>query len=234
MSLLCQRAREAIDGCEVIVGYKTYVSLLKELVNNKEIISSGMTEEIKRAKKAINKALEGKRVCVISSGDAGIYGMAGLILELLSEEEIGRLEIEIIPGISAASGCAGLLGAPLMHDFAVISLSDLLTDMALIEQRIELTAQADFVIVLYNPKSKKRIEPLKSAWNILMRHRNPQTPVGIVRNAYRENQEIEITTLKEMLSSEKVDMLTTIIIGNSKTYVKGKFMITPRGYNLKK
>jgi precorrin-3B C17-methyltransferase len=234
ISLLCQKAREIIDGCEVIVGYKTYLKLLGELVNNKEIISSGMTEEIKRAEVAIKKALAGKWVCVISSGDAGIYGMAGLILELLREEEINRIEFEIIPGIPAAFGCAGLLGAPLMHDFAVISLSDLLTDKALIEQRVERVAQADFVIVLYNPKSKKRTLPLKSAWNILMRHRNPQTPVGIVRNAYRENQEIEITTLKEMLSSEKIDMRTTIIVGNSKTYVKGKFMITPRGYNLKK
>ncbi len=201
-------------------------------MDNKEIISSGMTEEIKRAEYAIENAKSGKKVCIISSGDPGIYGMAGLVLELLKKNELKR-KIEIIPGIIAATASAALLGAPLMHDFAVISLSDLLTDLELIKRRVELAAKADFLIVLYNPKSRKRIIPLKKAYNILLKHKSPDTPVGIVRNAYRDNQEIAVTTLKNMLSFKKIDMATTIIIGNSKTYIKDKYMITPRGYNIK-
>jgi len=229
---ISQRAREAIEWCQVVVGYKTYLRLLGNLLDNKEIISSGMTEEIKRAEYAIENAKSGKKVCIISSGDPGIYGMAGLVLELLKKNELKR-KIEIIPGIIAATASAALLGAPLMHDFAVISLSDLLTDLELIKRRVELAAKADFLIVLYNPKSRKRIIPLKKAYNILLKHKSPDTPVGIVRNAYRDNQEIAVTTLKNMLSFKKIDMATTIIIGNSKTYIKDKYMITPRGYNIK-
>jgi precorrin-3B C17-methyltransferase len=231
---LSQRAKEALNECQVVVGYKTYIKLLGSLIDGKEVISSDMTEEIKRAKFAIKKALDGRNVCLISSGDPGIYGMVGIVLELLSEESLKKLKIQIIPAISAASACASLLGAPLMHDFAAISLSDLLTDKRLIEKRIESAAKADFVIVFYNPKSKKRIEPLKAAWQILMRYKSPQTPVGIVRNAYRKNEEVEITELKNMLRLKIIDMFTTIIVGSSKTYVKGKYMITPRGYEFKK
>ena len=234
INLLSQRAKEALNECQVVVGYKTYIKLLSGLVDGKEIISSGMTEEIKRAEHAIEKVLEGKKVCLVSSGDSGIYGMAGIALELLSKEELKKLKIQIIPAISAASSCASLLGAPLMHDFAVISLSDLLTDKRLIERRVKLAAQGDFVIVFYNPKSKKRVTPLKAAWQILMKYKSPQTPVGIVRNAYRNNEEVEITELKNMFCSRMIDMFTTIIVGNSKTYVRGKYMITPRGYDLKK
>lgn len=144
-----------------------------------------------------------------------------------------RISIEIIPGITAASSCAGLLGAPLMNDFAVISLSDLLTDSKIIEKRIRSACQGDFVIAFYNPKSKKRIEPLQKAWQILMRYRSPETPVGIVRNARRENEEVVITSLKDMLAAKKIDMGTTVIVGNSKTYVKGRYMVTPRGYKMK-
>ena len=234
IGFLNQRVREALNECQVVVGYKTYVRLLGSLINDKEIISSGMTEEIKRAKLAIKKAVDGEKVCLISSGDPGIYGMAGVVLELLNDDDKKKIEIQIIPAISAASACASLLGAPLMHDFAVISLSDLLTDKKLIRKRIKLAAQGDFVIVFYNPKSKKRIEPLKNAWQILMKYKSPQTPVGIVRNAYRKNEEAEITELKSMLSSKIIDMFSTIIVGNSKTYVRGKYMITPRGYDFKK
>lgn len=234
IDLLTQRAQKAIKKCRVIVGYKTYVELLGNLANGKELISTGMTQEIERARIAINQAREGKRVCLISSGDPGVYGMAGLVLELLSKEEEDTLKVEIIPGVISATSCAALLGAPLMHDFAAISLSDLLTDLPLIEQRVEAAAKADFVIALYNPKSKKRTEPLSRAWKILMKYKSPKTPVGIVRNCQRAEQEVIITTLKDMLACEKIDMVTTIIVGNSQTFLKGKYMITPRGYRLSK
>lgn len=233
IGFLNQRAYQAILECQVIVGYRTYVKLLKDWVADKEIISSGMTQERRRARQAINKSLEGKNVCVISSGDPGIYGMAGVILELLRKEEEKQISIEVIPGITAASSCASLLGAPLMNDFAVISLSDLLTNRKLIEERVALACKGDFVIVFYNPKSTKRVKPLERAWQILMRHKSPQTPVGVVRNAQREKEEVIITSLKDMLSLKQIDMGTTIIVGNSKTYVRGKYMITPRGYEYK-
>jgi precorrin-3B C17-methyltransferase len=232
---LSPRAYRAIQDCQVIVGYHAYLQLLdKSLLADKEIISSGMTQEVRRAEEAIKKALAGKKVCLVSSGDPGIYGMAGAILELLKKTEIGKIPIEIIPGITAASSSASLLGAPLMNDFAVISLSDLLTDSRIIEKRIRSACLGDFVIVFYNPKSKKRIKPLQKAWQILMRYRSPRTPVGIVRNARRANEEVIITSLKDMLAANKIDMGTTVIVGNSKTFIKGKYMITPRGYQLKK
>ncbi len=218
----------------MIVGYKAYLQLLNGLTEGKEVISSGMTQEVRRAKEAIEKARAGNDVCLISSGDPGIYGMAGLILELLTEEEMGQIRIEIIPGITAASSCASLLGAPLMNDFAVISLSDLLTDRKTIERRVESACQGDFVIVFYNPKSQKRLKPLEAAWQILMKYRSPKTPVGIVRNARREDEVVLITSLEKMLEVESIDMGTTILIGNSKTYVKDRYMITPRGYELRK
>ncbi len=219
---------------QVVVGYKTYVKLLGGLARGKEVISSGMTEEIERARCAIENAMAGKSVSIISSGDPGVYGMAGLVLELLDKKDLGKIDIEIIPGIISANACASLLGAPLMHDFAVVSLSDLLTNLKLIKRRVELAAKGDFVIVLYNPKSAKRVIPFKKVCDILSKYKSPQTPVGIVRNAYRDNQKVIVTTLKKLISSKEVSMVTTVIIGNSKTYLKGKFMITPRGYDLKK
>ncbi len=231
---LTQKAKEAIKEATVIAGYKTYIALLGKLAAKKEIISSGMTEEIKRSISAIEEAKKGKRVCVISSGDPGVYGMAGLVLELLAKKGLDSIEVEVIPGIPAASSCASLLGAPLMHDFVNISLSDLLTKRGLIKKRIELAARGDFVIALYNPKSKKRLSLIEEAWKILMKHRPPETPVGIVRNAYRPGQEVIVSTLKNLLDIKQIDMLTTIIVGNSQTFVKGGFMITPRGYRLSK
>ncbi len=227
---MSMRALEAIRSSQVIVGYSTYIKLLGDLVIGKETIATGMTREIKRTRLAIDSALSGKSVCFISSGDAGVYGMAGLALEMLSADEDAAINIDIIPGIIAATSCASLLGAPLMHDFATISLSDLLTDLELIEKRLELAAKADFVIVIYNPKSKRRTKPLDRAWDILMKHKAPKTPVGIVRNAGRHETSVKITTLQEMLSCD-IDMLTTIIVGNSQTYIKGDYMITPRGYS---
>ena len=226
---MSRKARDAINGCHVIVGYRTYIKLLGELVAGKEVISFGMTEEVRRAKCAMKRALQGKRVCLISGGDPGIYGMAGLVLELMDSKNKKNFRIEIIPAVSSASACASLLGAPLMHDFAVISLSNLLTDDELIKKRVELAARADFIIVFYNPKSKRRTAPLKAAWKILMKYKSPETPVGIVRNAYRNGEEVEITNLKDMQKSE-INMFTTIIVGNAGTYVKGGYMITPRGY----
>ena len=229
---LTPRAYRAILDCQVIVGYKAYLKFLNGLLKGKEIISSGMTKEIRRAEKAIEKVLAGNDVCLISSGDPGIYGMAGMILELLGKEEAGKIPIEIIPGVTAASSCASLLGAPLMNDFAVISLSDLLTDSKVIEKRIRFACRGDFVIVFYNPKSRKRIKPLQKAWQILMKYRSPQTPVGIVRNARRADEEVIIISLKDMLAVKQIDMGATVIVGNSKTFTKGRYMITPRGYEL--
>ena len=228
LDLLTLRAKKAIEESSVIAGYKTYIALLGNLSKGKELISTGMTHEVERARQAIDKAKEGCRVCLVSSGDPGVYGMAGLVLELLKEDE--RVEVEIIPGVMASSASAAILGAPLTHDFAVISLSDLLTDLSLIEQRVEAAAKADFVIALYNPKGKKRAKPLQRAWQILMRCKSPKTPVGIVRNCERAGQKVKITTLEAMLSFENIDMVTTIIVGNSQTFVKDKHMITPRGY----
>lgn len=198
----------------------------------KEVISSGMTQEIDRARLAIEKARQGNNVALISSGDPGVYGMAGVVLEILDEGQKDPA-IEIIPAVTAATSCASLLGAPLMHDFTVISLSDLLTDLKLIKRRVSLAARGDFVIVFYNPQSKSRTQPLKEAWKILMKYRPKNTPVGIVRNAARINEEAIITTLGDMLSIKNIDMVTTIIVGNSGTYVKGNYMITPRGYRAK-
>ena len=231
---LSQKAKEVIAESDVLVGYTTYIKLLAGLAAGKEIISSGMTAEIYRATQAIQKALEGKKVCIISSGDPGIYGMSGIALELLKPENAKRIKIEIIPGITAASACASLLGAPLTQDFAVISLSDLLVSRKGIENKLRLALKADFVIVLYNPKSRTRTEPFERAWRIIKKHRSSKTPAGIVKNAYRKNEEVKITTLKNALSLKCIDMTTTIIIGNSQTYIKNGYMITPRGYDLEK
>lgn len=193
-----------------------------------------MTGEIYRATQAIEKALEGKKVSIISSGDPGIYGMSGIVLELLKNNDAKKLQIEIIPGITAASASASLLGAPLAQDFAVISLSDLLIDRRVIEKRLRAALKADFVIVLYNPKSKSRIKPLERAWGIINQYRSVKTPVGIVKNAYRKGQELKITILNKARMLKDINMTTTIIIGNSQTFLKNGYMITPRGYNIRK
>lgn len=204
---------------------------MKPIIEGKELFSTGMTHEVERCKKAIELAREGKRVAVVSSGDSGIYGMAGLILELLTEKD--KISVEVIPGVPAFVAAASLLGAPLMHDFASVSLSDLLTDWAVIEARIEAAASADFVIALYNPKSSKRVKGLGKALDIIGRHRDASTPVGIVRNATREDEEVIVTTLKDAPSfDDKIDMLTILIIGNSSSFAIDGRVITPRGYRL--
>jgi precorrin-3B C17-methyltransferase len=228
---LTLRAKNALEEADSVVGYTRYVALVGALIEGKEVFSTGMTHEVERCEKAISLAREGKSVAVVSSGDSGIYGMAGLIFELLSGDT--SVEVEVIPGVPAFVAAASLLGAPLMHDFASISLSDLLTDWDLIEARLDAAAKADFVMALYNPKSSKRVEGLGRALDIIGRHRPGSTPVGIVRNASRKDEEVIMTTLKETPSfAEKIDMLTILIIGNSSTYSSLGRMITPRGYRL--
>ena len=220
-------AREAIESADTVVGYQTYLDLIKPLLTGKDVVSSGMTREVERCREALRLAAEGRTVALVSSGDAGVYGMAGLVLELSPPENI---EVVIVPGVSAVQAAAAVLGAPLMHDFAVISLSDLLTPWELIEKRLAAVAAADFVVALYNPRSKGRVRHIQRAQELLLASRSPQTPVGIVRNACRDGQEKILSTLAEM-PLDSIDMFSLVIIGNSATYVDGQErMVTPRGY----
>lgn len=191
------------------------------------MFSTGMRGEIERCNYAIERVKKGKNTAIISTGDAGLYGMAGPILELKED-----IEVEVIPGVTAAFSAAAELGAPIMHDYASISLSDLLTPWEVITKRIEKAAEADFVITIYNPKSKGRKEHLNIAIDIIKKHRSGNTPVGIVRNSGRQDRRIIITTLKE-IDFEKVDMLSVLLIGNTNTYVKNNEIVTPRGYEIK-
>lgn len=236
-------AQKCLREADVIVGYGTYLDLIQELTSGKEIISTGMTQEIDRCRKAIELAAEGKNVAVVSGGDPGVYAMAGLVLELMKTDADDAPadrnpaammpSVEIVPGISALNACASRLGAPLMHDFAAISLSDRLTPWETIEKRLEAAAAADFVIALYNPKSKGRAGHIARAREIILGHRAPETPVGIVKAAMRENEVIIITDLEQMLSHD-IDMQSTVIIGNSKSFAWNGLIITPRGYEKKK
>ena len=229
---------------EVVAGYHKYIELIHPLIDGKEIISTGMTKEVARVEAAIEQALAGKSCAIVSSGDPGIYAMAGLVFETCKIKGIvivpsrsdpkgaddkDVLRLEVVPGIPALCAGAALLGAPLTHDFAAISLSDLLTPWERIEHRLDAAAQADFVIVLYNPKSKKRNWQLGKARDIILRHRDKDTPVGIVSRAMREQQRIEIVTLDNMHTAE-VDMQTTVFIGSSTSSKYLDFMFTPRGY----
>lgn len=232
---ITKRAVDALQQSDMIIGYKTYVELIEHLVSAKSIISTGMTEEVSRAQEAVRQAENGQIVSVISSGDAGVYGMAGLVYEVLIElgwTEKEGIAVEIVPGISAINSCASLLGAPVMHDACTISLSDHLTPWTIIEKRIEAAAMADFVIAFYNPKSGRRTRQIVEAQRILLKYRNPATPVGLVKSAYRDTQKIVMTTLQEMLDHD-IGMLTTVVVGNSSTFFYDNKMITPRGYQRK-
>ncbi|HZG81164.1 MAG TPA: precorrin-3B C(17)-methyltransferase [Brevibacillus sp.] len=233
---ITKRAREAIEESDVIIGYSTYVDLIRDLLTDQEIVSTGMTEEVTRAREAVRQAEEeGKKVAVISSGDAGVYGMAGLVYEVLVEKgwkQATGVELEVIPGISAINSCGAILGAPIMHDACTISLSDHLTPWELIAKRIDAAGMADFVIALYNPRSGRRTRQIVEAQRILLQYRSPDTPVGIVKSAYREREHVVVTTLAQMLEHD-IGMLTTVIIGNSSTFVYDGKMITPRGYQRK-
>ncbi len=230
--LMSPRALEALRNARVLVGYKTYIDLLGDLVEGREVISTGMTREVDRCAAAIERAKAGSDVAVVSSGDPGVYGMAGLILEMLEKNGLtDTLDVEVIPGITSATAAAAGLGAPLMHDFAVISLSDLLTPWEVIESRLHSGAGGDFVLVLYNPASHRRVDQIKMAVEILKKYRPGTTPVGIVRNSDREGEEKVITDLDHMLDCN-IDMLSTVIVGNSRTRRLGRHMVTPRGYRL--
>lgn len=220
------KAKEVLEEVDVIAGYNAYIELVKPYFPGKEFFGNGMTGEVKRCKEALALAATGKTVAMISSGDAGIYGMAGLILELSRDLD---LEIITIPGITAAASGGALLGAPLMHDFAVISLSDRLTDWELIQKRLRLASEADLSLVLYNPRSKGRPDYLETARQICLTAKKPDTPVGIVKNIGRDGEMVILTTL-EQLNVNDVDMFSTVFIGNSKTYLENGHMITPRGY----
>jgi cobalt-precorrin 5A hydrolase/precorrin-3B C17-methyltransferase len=225
------KAINAIRKAEVIIGYKTYINQIESLIKDKRVFAYGMTEEVKRAKTAIEYALKGMIVSVVSGGDPGVYGMAGLIFEILAQNNL-EVEVEVIPGISAFNAASSKVGAPIMNDFACISLSDRLTPWNEIEKRLEYAAKSDFVIILYNPKSSKRRENLTKAKELILKYRDNNTPVAIVKNATREGEEIFITNLDNM-DAYPVDMNTTIIIGNSQSYIYKNFFITPRGYRRK-
>ncbi|QTA83071.1 Precorrin-3B C(17)-methyltransferase [Desulfonema limicola] len=239
MGYLCRRAVEVLQQADTIAGYTTYIDLIKPLIKEKNIIQTAMKKEVERVEAAIDTALSGRSCVIVSSGDPGIYAMAGLVFEMCRKKNIAvtadcktdkhALQIEIIPGIPALASGASLLGAPLTHDFAAISLSDLLTPWELIEKRINAAAEADFVIVIYNPKSKKRSGHLEKAQKIILKYRDKNTPAGIVTGAMRENQHIQLTTLENLHTAE-VDMQTTVFIGNSTTFDYQGFMVTPRGY----
>ena len=228
--LMTQEAISAMEDAEVIVGYKTYIKLVEDFIKDKEVVQNGMRKEVDRCQDAIDIAKTGKKVAVISSGDAGIYGMAGLILELTTKQELD-IPVKVVPGVTASIGAAAVLGAPIMHDFCHISLSDLMTPWEVIEKRLRLAAEADFVICLYNPRSKGRSEHLANAFKIMGEFKDGSTPVGIVKDAGREDQEKFICTFDTM-DFERVDMTTMVIIGNKSTYIHDDLMITPRGYTV--
>lgn len=232
---LTARARAAIAEADTVIGYVTYIRLVAELLEGKEVIRKSMTEELDRAIEAFERARQGRKVALISSGDAGVYGMAGPTFEVLFQAgwtpESG-IEVEIIPGASALNTCAALVGAPLTHDFCAISLSDLLTPWPTIARRLDAVAAADFVVALYNPKSGRRTRQIVEARRLFLRHRRPDTPVAIVKSAYRPRQRIEFTTLERMTECD-IGMLSTVLIGNSNTFVRHGLMVTPRGYRNK-
>jgi precorrin-3B C17-methyltransferase len=229
------RAKKAIEEAEVVIGYNTYIRLVKDLIKGKQVFYTGMTEELERARKAVEMAYQGKRVALISSGDVGIYGMAGPALEVLKERGWKRgcgVAVEVVPGVTALSACASVLGAPIVHDFCAISLSNLLTPWEVIVRRIEAAGKADFVIAIYNPKSGRRTRQIVETQKILLKYRRSDTPVGIIKSCMREGQRVVLTTLDDMLNHE-IGMLTTILVGNSTTFTYEDLMITPRGYQSK-
>jgi precorrin-3B C17-methyltransferase len=224
------RARIAIESAQVVAGYNTYIKLIEPLLDGKKIIGRAMMQEVERSRLAIDEALAGRNVAVVSSGDSGVYGMAGLVIDMILDlpEDI-RPQFEVVAGVSAVNAAAAILGAPLMHDFAIISLSDLMTPWELIKKRVRCAAEADFVIALYNPKSKRRVTQLDEVQKILLNFRDKDTPVGIVTNAGRDGELKIISTLENFIR-EDINMFTLVIIGNSQSFVKAGFMLTPRGY----
>lgn len=223
------RAMAALKESQIIAGYTVYVDLIREHFPNKILLTTPMRKEIERCRMVLEESAKGKTVSIVCSGDPGIYGMAGLLYELA--QQYPPIEIEVIPGITSAISGASVLGAPLMHDFAVISLSDLMTPMEQIEKRLEAAAAADFVLCLYNPSSQKRQDYLQGACDIILRHRSSDTVTGWVRNIGRAGETSQLLLLSE-LRNKQVDMFTTVWIGNSKTKELNGKMVTPRGYSI--
>ncbi len=229
---MTRRAREAIAEADVVIGYSTYIKLVRDLLDGKEVIRKGMTEEVGRCLEAWEAARAGRTVALISSGDAGVYGMAGPMFEVLFAQgwtPDSEIEVEVVPGVTALNACASLVGAPLTHDFCAISLSDLLTPWPVIRKRIDAAGAADFVIAFYNPKSGRRTRQIVEAREILLRHRAPDTPVAIVKSGYRRRQNIQMTTLAAMADCE-IGMLSTVIVGNRASFCRHGLLVTPRGY----
>jgi precorrin-3B C17-methyltransferase len=232
---LTPAAEEALKNSDLVVGYRTYVELIRPILGKQKTVATGMRQELERVNLALDGALSGKTVSIVSSGDAGIYGMAGLVLEICRAKEIPLapesegLKLTFIPGVPAFAAAGCLLGAPLMHDFATISLSDLLTPWELIEKRLRMVGEADFVVAIYNPKSKKRDWQFNRARELLLEFRPGTTPVGIVSRATRDGEKVTITDLANM-HAYPIDMQTIIIVGNSRTLTYDSFMVTPRGY----
>jgi len=227
------RVRQALEQCEVVVGYQRYIDLIRPLIDGKVVIESGMGKEQDRCAAALREALTGKKVALVSSGDAGIYGMAGIVLEIAQKKGIEDTgAIEIVPGVPGFVAAASLVGAPLMNDFASVSLSDILTPWETIERRLAAAASGDFVTCLYNPKSAKRVRQIVLARDIFLRFRDKETPCAVVRNAARPSQKVITTTLEDMPFAD-IDMMCIVIIGNSDTKAAGNWLITSRGYAIK-
>ena len=219
------RALAALERCDTILGYRAYIELVRQIFPEKDLRASPMKAEVERCREALELALSGRTVGLVSSGDPGVYGMAGLMLEVAA----GRTDVEIVPGVTAANSAAALLGAPLMHDFAVISLSDLLTPWNSIERRLDAVAAADFVVCLYNPVSRGRPTHLQWACDILLRYKAPETVAGWARSVGREGERRCVTTLGKLRDAE-LDMFCTAVVGNIGTTVMEGRMVTPRGY----
>ena len=228
-------AQKSLKSAEAVYGYNLYLEQAKPHIKKAKMFKSGMTSEMRRAEEAIDSALAGRRTVVVSGGDAGVYAMAGAVFEVAATRSLplgrgpGKLRIKVVPGVPAMVAGAALLGAPLTHDFCAISLSDRLTPWELIEKRLSLAAQADFVIAIYNPKSRERDWQLGRAVELLLEHKSPDTAVGITARIGRAGQETNITTLSQ-LPEATVDMQTILLVGNKSTFVHHNFMITPRGY----
>lgn len=220
-------ADEVLQKCDIIIGYTVYIEQIKRFYPDKECLSTGMRQESERVELALRLAGEGQNIALVCSGDSQVYGMAGLAIEM--SVKFPKVEVEVVAGVTAAISGGSVLGSPMTHDFAVISLSDLLTPMEKIEKRLRCAAEGDFAIALYNPSSKKRVDHLQKACDIILEYRSPDTVCGIVRNIGRDGQESRIIKLSELRDTQ-VDMFTTVFIGNSETRIIGRKMVTPRGY----
>ncbi len=226
---LTPAARQALETADVVLGYHTYLRLIEDVAPGVPRLGSSMRQEVGRVRQAIDLATQGKCAAVVSGGDAGVYGMAGLVFEVLHARGVDHIPVEVIPGVSALNAAAALLGAPLMSDFAVISLSDQLVPAEEILRRLQMAAQADFVLCLYNPRGKHRTGVFEQTCQLLRRYRDADTPVGVVRAAYRQDQQVKHITLARLPETD-VDMVTLVVVGNSRTFVHRGKMVTPRGY----